>query len=882
MPREAIPDLPEHSLPFVYYHDKAPPRKRSIVVPKASSIDSHRVLPPETDGVKKKAATAQRRQDLAGEMLWTVVSPANWLEACMAGGPLPHDVKFNAFSVDLTGTEAVMYPGLCKGFNDILEKLNVATKFVMKITGENPDTTAPGSAEEGNENKLKPDLAMYPNTPEARESFTLVNTGDAGSKAGPNVKDSSPVTQAARALQARTVWAWAEFFVEVKKDPKISPFSFDPADSAATPFSYSEPHIESRGQLVEYAQQMTTRQHRLFMPMISIYRDLARFLRFDRAGAIISEPFNYLTKPDLLRTFVYRYTSMSQGERGFDPTAALASSAESTTFRNLADQYSHTRPHIHRALRKAATLGWPIHKLSFKAPRSADNNAIRSDSDRVDHEYLVGRPHYISRSMIGRGTTVFCAYDVKRKALVTIKDYWRTDSPGHLTEYQIYQKLWEKTDVSEPTFIPTLLGGGDISDDDDKGTLQRTMTDKIVAAHFATKSASADIPTPGLVHTRLVIKELCRPLGDFSEAKELAIAVYDALQAHRRAWKKFGILHRDLSVGNIMLYDGDEDGSTSSATRPIGLLSDWDLARTREQVENPLAVQMARSGTWQFMSVALLDNATKPHLPSDDLESAMHILNWCTLKYLPTRHSRKGPASLMHFIAEYYDYATPSNQGSTVKSEGVLHGTPAATLLNTGMGSLDHPLQTLLDRLSAICKIQYRNFPPEDLVDAINRGEPSHIPTDPDDDPNATEPRVVGLNGYADFMAAFAEALQMPWPPLKKDMLQAPDVSPYPSSSLLGYKRPAATLEDSSDQGGSSKKAKAQPSLYPGAESQATETSKQASEVEHDKSTDPGAASLATSGDGGSGSSGAPTAGSLRSQSVKASMKKSVPWPSAK
>jgi hypothetical protein len=45
------------------------------------------------------------------------------------------------------------------------------------------------------------------------------------------------------------------------------------------------------------------------------------------------------------------------------------------------------------------------------------------------------------------------------------------------------------------------------------------------------------------------------------------------LQAHKDAWEKARILHRDISVGNIMI------DVRSTTMRPLGFLNDWDMAK---------------------------------------------------------------------------------------------------------------------------------------------------------------------------------------------------------------------------------------------------------------------------------------------------------------
>lgn len=66
-------------------------------------------------------------------------------------------------------------------------------------------------------------------------------------------------------------------------------------------------------------------------------------------------------------------------------------------------------------------------------------------------------------------------------------------------------------------------------------------------------------------------------------------AYIDRLLAHRKAWEKAKILHRDVSVGNIMI-------NVESATKePDGFLNDWDLCKFVEDFSKPAAQPAGRS-----------------------------------------------------------------------------------------------------------------------------------------------------------------------------------------------------------------------------------------------------------------------------------------------
>lgn len=112
-------------------------------------------------------------------------------------------------------------------------------------------------------------------------------------------------------------------------------------------------------------------------------------------------------------------------------------------------------------------------------------------------------------------------------------------------------------------------------------------------------------------------------------------------QAHEAAYIRVQILHRDLSVSNILI---DLEGQ--------GFLCDWDMSRRTDSPYSPRrlerTVRHAQSqetlthaacshlqGTWQFMSVALLTLRDMPHGVSDDLESLFWVMLYLVLRYRP-------------------------------------------------------------------------------------------------------------------------------------------------------------------------------------------------------------------------------------------------------
>ncbi|EEB87692.1 hypothetical protein MPER_14878, partial [Moniliophthora perniciosa FA553] len=80
-----------------------------------------------------------------------------------------------------------------------------------------------------------------------------------------------------------------------------------------------------------------------------------------------------------------------------------------------------------------------------------------------------------------------------------------------------------------------------------------------------------DFPFRGHVHYRLVLDTWGTPVSKFTSTYEMVTAIHAALIAHHDAVKECSVLHRDVSVANILIVrDGDKSG---------GILIDWELSQ---------------------------------------------------------------------------------------------------------------------------------------------------------------------------------------------------------------------------------------------------------------------------------------------------------------
>ena len=197
------------------------------------------------------------------------------------------------------------------------------------------DETSPNRAKKNNQRYLRPDICLVPTgccDPLAPGDLPI------GSANCPEGRDDSKLNEDANThkhLSTGTLYTWTEVVIQVEhrtsedhlSGPRFEPGDVPPADSSGL-------DEQSRDKIEGHATEIFRHQHRCFVFVISIYGDQARFLRFDRSGVIVSDAFDYRTSTHIMGEFIYRlFKTGTAADRGHDPTAVLASEADTEFFR---------------------------------------------------------------------------------------------------------------------------------------------------------------------------------------------------------------------------------------------------------------------------------------------------------------------------------------------------------------------------------------------------------------------------------------------------------------------------------------------------------------------------------------------------------------------
>ncbi|KAH9947449.1 hypothetical protein B0H21DRAFT_891271 [Amylocystis lapponica] len=498
--------------------------------------------------------------------------------------------------------------------------------------------------------------------------------------------------------------SWADQLVSFEwKREDVSDDPFD--DSSAEFEATSEKRQKNRGQIISYASEVLLRQHRCFHYTVVIFGVYARIIRWDRSGAVVTEKFDYTMRPRYLCRFLWRFCQLSPEKQGLDPTAVRIEegSDDWTRMDRVAATKSDELKALEEARREKAIKNskrtkrrgkskkqketpqeqeeetpqekqawldaqhadfarqcfeeslasdWPRWRLtvcdepadalggdSSDAGASDASSSSTRPSGKASRDFLVCKPHFKTPGVAGRGTRGYIAIDCETGELVFLKDAWRVDLDDIMREGDVLEHLASKGVQN----IPTVLCHGDV-----RG--QCTVT-------YEFEQREAAHPMKKHAHYRLVEKEIGFPLSDFEHGCYLLKVLLDCLYAHRDAVEKANILHRDISAGNIlMIYKHDDE---LGCMMPFGLLNDWELSKELPPPNSgsgqaSSARQPDRTGTWQFMSAASLNDANKQMVVQDDLESFLYVLLYFALRFLPNNHPNV-PSFMRHFFDGAYD-----------------------------------------------------------------------------------------------------------------------------------------------------------------------------------------------------------------------------------
>ncbi|RDX42650.1 hypothetical protein OH76DRAFT_1488529 [Lentinus brumalis] len=457
--------------------------------------------------------------------------------------------------------------------------------------------------------------------------------------------------------QSRTEIGYSELFIEVTADPTLDYFT-DPPNDATDEARLSHDFVthsddarsttfmdRALGQHISYVTEIFARQHRHFLFSVAMFGSRARLFRWDRIGCIVTESFDIRAQPEVLCDFLWRFSHASDGRRGHDLTVQVASSEDEAVFAEC------IKAHVQLQLgAKAEGLEEAVSAHYVSGHVSAVHVLQQGSIARADtiRRYLVSRPVISPLSLVGKGTRGFWAVDSSTREVLFLKDTWRTlELEGHTLQRMSAEGVRNIPPVARHGEVPDYLPREERKFEAHE--FQATLTDEFCSDPWTCVLLGSKYSLSKRTHYRLVLGIVGYTLRQITGTQELLRASYDVLQAMSDARIKDYRLHRDISIGNVILV------AESGRDVRRGYLIDWDASC--DVNDTGASIYEGRAGTWEFMSIAMLDRSapTRRQTLEDDLESLFYVVLYCAFLWLPHNLSESDLAETMTAVFDFRD-----------------------------------------------------------------------------------------------------------------------------------------------------------------------------------------------------------------------------------
>ncbi|KAH0584504.1 hypothetical protein H2248_010040 [Termitomyces sp. 'cryptogamus'] len=181
------------------------------------------------------------------------------------------------------------------------------------------------------------------------------------------------------------------------------------------------------------------------------------------------------------------------------------------------------------------------------------------DTGRQPYYITEGRPLWVSFSYLGRGTSIWVALSSDGAKLVLKLAWRREDRRGEASIYR---------DVGQILGMARFKDGGDMT--------WRHRSGKISIKSIRNLNPEAEFKRNVILHF-VGVNPIGKMLWHAKDDLEYCLGIWAAIKGYRRLKSK-GFLHRDISPGNIFIWDESQNGKPAPCDDEIGFLADLEFA----------------------------------------------------------------------------------------------------------------------------------------------------------------------------------------------------------------------------------------------------------------------------------------------------------------
>ncbi|KAK3681658.1 hypothetical protein B0T22DRAFT_387304 [Podospora appendiculata] len=381
---------------------------------------------------------------------------------------------------------------------------------------------------------------------------------------------------------------------------------------------------QARLDLGRYAREVIAAQDtRRFVLGFTLCGSNMRIWAFDRLGAVASEDFDINRDGLRFVSTILGFLWMNEEELGFDPTIKtekgqrfIEIEREGTTERLILNGLMNRA----RCVAGRATTCWRAHreedphalfvvKDSWQYLERDEEGGLLREATSKGAVHVARYYHHETvqvrnadddiRNNVRKGLDITKATNYRQNQLLLPA---RTSTPS----------LSRATRSSSST---AGTGAGAKRSSHETGALLPPRK----RPHSTSSSKAGEDALSNRVHRRVIVSDYGIPIYKAASRQTLLTAMADCIEGHESLRQKAGLLHRDISIGNIMV---SKDGNR-------GFLIDLDLAIQENRIGASGA--KGKTGTRAFMAIGAL--LGKQHSFMHDLESFFWVLFWICIHY---------------------------------------------------------------------------------------------------------------------------------------------------------------------------------------------------------------------------------------------------------
>ncbi|KAI0865140.1 hypothetical protein F4860DRAFT_510303 [Xylaria cubensis] len=395
-----------------------------------------------------------------------------------------------------------------------------------------------------------------------------------------------------------------------------------------------------------YAREVLIGQDtRRFVISFTLSGPFMRVWVFDRLGAVASEEIDINKEGKQFVYVILGFLWMNTENLGFDPTVIEQDGQRLITITKNNETEQFVIDHL--MLRTSCIVGrattcWKTHRLDDPQTFFVIKDSWQEDERREEGELLkiatekgvenVAR-YYHHEDVLVRGQVDSVRDNIRKDLDISKALYYLEPSVSPTTKKFSTRRQSQISKTSQPSNAASQTSNA--TSQTSSATNRKRASDQTDAPLPPSKrrsqgskaqmigGSSALSNRTNRTHRRVVLRDYGKPIYEASSRVALLKALEGCIRGHKSLRDKAGILHRDISVNNLMI---NEDTNNLA---PFSFLIDLDLAI--EEDSRKASGAKSKTGTRAFMAIGALQGQL--HSFMDDLESFFWVLLWICINY---------------------------------------------------------------------------------------------------------------------------------------------------------------------------------------------------------------------------------------------------------